>query len=167
MIIIALGANLPSHIGTPAQSLRAAQAAMEERRINITSKAGIWLSAPVPYTTDQEWYHNSVVAVETEKPPQALLDDLLDIEQEFGRVRSIKNAPRILDLDLIAYNDQIVRDGTRLIVPHPRMHERLFVLKPLEEISDKWVHPKTGQNVAEMIQSINDPEQQIKRMQEA
>ena len=159
MILIALGANLPSRFGSPADTLKAAQKAMEERGIKIIKSARIWLTAPVPFDVDQDWYHNSIVAVETDLSPRDLLQTLFDIEAEFGRVRTVKNAPRLLDLDLIAYDETVMEDQEDLILPHPRMHERLFVLKPLEEIDKNWVHPKTKQTLEQMIASCSEEQE--------
>ena len=91
---------------------------------------------------------------------------MLNTENEFGRVRSVKNAPRLLDLDLIAYNNDIIIDDERLIIPHPRMHERLFVLKPLEDIDKNWTHPKTGHDVPMMLNNC-PPDQQAKPIESA
>ena len=159
MILIALGANLPSRFGSPADTLKAAKQEIEARGIKVIKSARIWLTAPVPFDPDQPWYHNSMVSVDTDLLPDDLLQILFDIEAEFGRIRTVKNAPRVLDLDLIAYNDEIIEGQDRLMLPHPRMHERLFVLKPLEDIYDKWTHPKTGQKLVEMIDNCSDSQQ--------
>jgi len=159
MILIALGANLESRYGSPAETLEAAKREIEARGIVIVKSARIWLTAPVPFDPKQDWYHNSLICVETDLAPHGLLELMLNIEEDFGRVRSVKNAPRLLDLDLIAYDDEIIMDGERLIVPHPRMHERLFVLRPLKDINKNWTHPKTGHDVATMIQNCPDDQQ--------
>lgn len=164
MIFIALGANLPSQYGTPADTLKAAERAIEVCGINIVQSSRIWLTAPVPFDPTQDWYHNSVIAVETDLAPDDLLQAMLDIEEEFGRVRTVKNAPRLLDLDLIAYHDEIILDGERLIIPHPRMHERLFVLRPLSDVDDKWTHPDLGLTIDAMIANCSD-DQQAKPME--
>lgn len=154
MILIALGANLPSRYGNPAQTLEAAKEALLEHDIIILQTSRIWLTAPVPFDPDQDWYHNAVIDVETSLSPQELLKTMLEIEEDFGRVRGKKNAARLLDLDLIAYHDKVIEEGNTLIVPHPRMDKRLFVLKPLEDISNNWTHPMSGQTVAEMIRDL-------------
>jgi 2-amino-4-hydroxy-6-hydroxymethyldihydropteridine diphosphokinase len=166
MILIALGANLPSRYGTPAQTLRMAVEELHARGVEVVQRSKIWLTAPVPFDADQPWYHNSVIEVKTDLLPHDLLDLMLNIEEKFGRVRSVKNAPRLLDLDLIAYHNEIIKDKERLIVPHPRCHERLFVLKPLSDISNVWTHPVLGQNVTEMIQNLPDG-QEAKVLEEA
>ena len=166
MILIACGANLPSQYVTPAETIQAAYTALENQNIHILQKSRIWLTAPVPFDPDQDWYHNSVISVKTDLPAHDLLTIMLNIENEFGRIRSVKNAPRLLDLDLIAYNDEIMKDNERLIIPHPRMHERLFVLKPLEDIDKNWTHPKTGHDVPMMLNNC-PPDQRGKPIESA
>ncbi|NQZ13320.1 MAG: 2-amino-4-hydroxy-6-hydroxymethyldihydropteridine diphosphokinase [Alphaproteobacteria bacterium] len=154
MIIIALGANLPSRFGEPADTLRIAVRAIESVGISVVARSSIWLTAPVPFDPDVPYYHNAVIAVETNLLASDLLQVMLNIEEDFGRVRSYKNAPRLLDLDLIAYNNDVIKEAERLIVPHPRMHERSFVLSPLEEISQNWTHPISGQNIKKMVHDL-------------
>lgn len=165
MILIGLGANLPSRYGDPAQTLEAAKEVLQEHGVVILQSSRTWLSAPVPFDPDQDWYHNAIIDVETRLSPKELLDKMLEIEEDFGRVRGEKNAPRLLDLDLIVYHDQVLKDDEALLVPHPRMHERLFVLKPLQDISESWTHPLTGQNVDDMIKNIAG-EQQAKPIEQ-
>lgn len=161
MIIIALGANLPSQYGQPDETLAAAVRALAGRGLKIMGESSVWLTAPVPIS-DQPWYHNAVVAVETAMSPYGLLEVLQDIENEFGRVRTVRNAPRVIDLDLVAYNDQIL-DKPELIVPHPRMHQRAFVLLPLQEIAPDWTHPLTGAQLLAMIAAIPEDQQAQKK----
>ncbi len=152
MIVIALGANLPSKYGNPAQTLEKAVDSLEENGLKIIAKSRTYLTAPVPIS-DQPWYHNSAVSVKTELDAFQLLGLLQKIENEFGRIRTIRNAPRVLDLDLISYNNQII-DKPELIVPHPRMHERAFVLYPMSELGDDWEHPLTYKTIDMMINEI-------------
>lgn len=152
MILIALGANLPSRFGSPYQTLQAAKRSIENQDIRIISESRTWITAPVP-VSDQPWYHNEVIAVNTALSPYALLEVLQGIENDFGRVRTVRNAPRLLDLDLVAYGDTIL-DKPELIVPHPRMHQRAFVLRPLSDITPVWHHPLTGQSLADMLMRI-------------
>ena len=154
MKLVALGANLPSRFGTPAQTLYAALTAMAAKDIWPVEVSRIWKTAPVPYDEGQPWFHNAIAAVQTQLEPWALLKALLAIEADFGRVRTVVNAPRLLDLDLIAYDDEIIRRGTDLIVPHPRMESRAFVLLPLADISDDWVHPLTSRQLDDLIKAL-------------
>ncbi len=155
MIGIALGANLPSRFGEPVETLQAAKAALLERGVAVTNESRTYLTEPVP-KSDDPWYHNEVVAVETVLGPEDLLAMLHTIEAEFGRVRTVKNAPRLLDLDLISYHDVIVESEV-VTVPHPRMHTRAFVLYPLQEIAPTWVHPVSQTPVSDLIAAL--PEQ--------
>lgn len=153
MIFVALGANLPSRFGAPHETLAAARAEMARRGLDIVRQSSTWLTAPVP-VSDQPWYHNEVVAVETGLSPFRLLETLQDIENTFGRERSLRNAPRILDLDLVAYDD-VILDRPELIIPHPRMHERAFVLLPLQEIApDDWRHPVSKASLVDLIAKV-------------
>lgn len=162
MILIAIGANLPSHFGTPVETIAAAVQALESHGLELIRKSRIWLTAPVPIS-DQPWYHNAVVSVKTDLDAFRLLSLLHHIEAEFGRVRYERNEPRVLDLDLVAYNNEIV-DRPSLIVPHPRMHERAFVLLPLQDIAPDWVHPILKRNLSQMIELI--PSDQMARPNE-
>lgn len=150
MILIAFGANLPSRYGDPAQTLKAAEEELRRRGVDILASSRIWKSAPVPFDDAQPWYYNAVISVETDLSPHELLALLLGIEQDFGRERSLKNAARILDLDLIAYHDKILNEPD-LTLPHPRMSERAFVLRPLEDIAPAWVHPVSNKGLFDLI----------------
>lgn len=159
MIAIGLGANLNSIHGTPDQALRKCPELFKKYNIKVTAFSSIWKSAPVPIS-DQPWYHNAVCLIETDLNPRALLDALANIEEDAGRVRDIKNEPRVLDLDILFYEDEVIDNG--LIIPHPRLHERAFVLFPLQEIAQNWVHPILQNTLNDMIADL--PEQQIERI---
>lgn len=153
MIFVALGANLPGRFGPPRETLRAARAAMDAAGIAVSRCSRTWLTAPVP-VSDQPWYHNEVAAVRTALSPFRLLEALQEIENSFGRVRTVRNAPRVLDLDLVAYDGQVVR-RPELIVPHPRMHKRAFVLLPLREVAGgAWEHPVLGMTLDDLIANL-------------
>lgn len=159
MIFVALGANLPSRFGTPYQTLQVAKRAMEDKGIRIVSSSNTWLTAPVP-VSDQPWYHNEVVQVDTALSAFALLETLQQIEDDFGRLRTVRNAPRLIDLDLIAHHDEIL-DKPELIVPHPRMHQRAFVLLPLQEIAPGWVHPALEMTLAALVANLPDGQEAV------
>ncbi|MCH8916740.1 MAG: 2-amino-4-hydroxy-6-hydroxymethyldihydropteridine diphosphokinase [Alphaproteobacteria bacterium] len=151
MILIGLGANLPSgEFGPPAKTLEAAMAAMEARAITVAARSPLYESAPVP-VSDQPWFFNRVIRVETALDPRPLLDVLLEIERRFGRRRGAANAPRVLDLDLLAYDAVITGPDACPVLPHPRMHSRAFVLLPLAEIAPHWRHPGDGTPLALLI----------------
>jgi 2-amino-4-hydroxy-6-hydroxymethyldihydropteridine diphosphokinase len=159
MILVALGANLPSPIhGGPVATLTAALVALGTQGIDIVRKSRWYETAPVP-ASDQPWYVNGVAAVETDLAPGPLLLRLHEIELAFGRVRDVVNGPRILDLDLLSYGERI-ETGWPLL-PHPRLHERAFVLLPLRDVAPTWRHPLGGDGIDEMLARIG-PEQQTR-----
>ena len=161
VILIGLGANLPNPTwGEPRATLAAALNRLAARGV-VTLKRSRWYSsAPIPIS-DQPWYVNAVAEVATALEPDRLLDELLVTEREFGRRRRVPLAPRVVDLDLLAYGDRILGAagrGSGLVLPHPRLHERAFVLRPLREVAREWRHPVLGRSVAEMIADL-DPGQ--------
>ncbi|MBL8416648.1 MAG: 2-amino-4-hydroxy-6-hydroxymethyldihydropteridine diphosphokinase [Dechloromonas sp.] len=136
---VALGAN----IGDPTATVLAAFAALAnltDSRVVHTSS--LYRTAPVGLTNQPDFI-NAVAMLETGLAPEELLDALLDLEARFGRVRRDRNGPRTLDLDLLLYND-IELDLPRLILPHPRLHLRAFVLHPLAEIAPELAIPGRG-----------------------
>ena len=152
MILIALGANLPSRFGMPPETLRTALSALETRGIGILRRSKLYRTAPVP-ASDQPDYYNAVAAVETALAPAALLAALHDVEADFGRARTVQNAPRLLDLDLLAYDD-VVTDGN-LMLPHPRLAERAFVLYPLRDVAPDWVHPLLNITISALLDRLH------------
>ena len=161
-ILIGLGANLPSKAGPPAATLAAAIDRLAGLEVLTLRRSRWFVSAPVP-ASDQPWFVNGVIAVATALEPAALLAALQRVEAEFGRVRRAANAARSLDLDLLAYGDRVesqppgaspgVAGG--LILPHPRLAERAFVLLPLADVAPSWHHPVTGRTLAELIGALD------------
>ena len=116
--------------------------------LKILKRSGWWRSTAWPDPNDPE-YRNGVALVEANAGPQSVLQALLDLEADMGRDRAQRNAPRTLDLDLIAYGRDVL-DTPSLIVPHPRAHERLFVMGPLAEIAPEWRHPVLRRTAADL-----------------
>ena len=156
MILIALGANLSSAAGGPQQTLEAALKRLEASGVQVTARSRWYRTAPVP-VSDQPWFVNGVARVETKLDPAALLVLLRQVEQEFGRQRSVPNAARTLDLDIVDYDGRVVNTA-ELTLPHPRMHDRAFVLLPLAEIAPTWRHPILGKSLESLISAL-PPEQ--------
>ncbi len=160
MILIAVGANLPNpRYGPPLATCQAVLPALDRVGLNVVKVSQWYESAPVP-ASSQPWYVNGVVALETKMDAMAVLDQLLALEEAFGRVRGQPNAARTLDLDLIAYDGQIISDSNAdnpLILPHPRLHQRAFVLFPLADVAPGWHHPESGLSVTRMIEQLENP----------
>lgn len=155
MILIALGANIDGPAGSPAQSLQAAVFAMAQR-LDLLAVSHVYRSPAWPQPSDQPDFLNAVVAAraETAPAPTDLLDILHAIEAQTGRTRSVRNAARPLDLDLIDYAG-LVREGPGSPhLPHPRMVDRAFVLLPLRDVAPDWVHPVSGQGIAALCAAL-------------
>jgi 2-amino-4-hydroxy-6-hydroxymethyldihydropteridine diphosphokinase len=154
MILIGLGANLPSaEFGAPPRSLEAALELLRQAGVRILARSRWYRSAPVP-ASDQPWFVNGVAAIETTLDPAALLALMHAVEARFGRVRRERNAARVLDLDLIAFDDRVSADDEAPTLPHPRLHQRAFVLLPLAEIAPHWRHPRLGKSVESLLASL-------------
>ncbi len=160
MILIGIGSNLPTEAGPPIATCIRALERLNERGIAVTRCSPWYETAPVPIS-DQPWFANGVAEVETTLAPIWLLEVLQAIEHDFGRVRGIENAPRTLDLDLLAYNE-VVLDVERLILPHPRLQDRAFVLQPLCDMAPDWRHPTLGLTAAELLSRLQ-PGQVLRR----
>ncbi len=158
MILIALGSNLPGRFASPEAALQAAKLAIAARGIRIIAQSSTWITKPVP-ASDQPLYRNAVIAIATDYDPESLLKVLQDIEHDFGRERSVPNAARIIDLDLIAYNKVVIKSKD-LILPHPRLEGRRFVLVPLMEFAADWRHPVTGISARDMANILPVDEMQ-------
>lgn len=151
MILIALGANLPSPVGKPADTLKAALAGFAVRSITIERQSGFYRSSAWPNRDDPPFI-NAVAAVRTNLSPAALLATLHEVESSFGRERSEPNAPRTLDLDMLDYDGR-VEEGPP-VLPHPRMEGRAFVLLPLRDVAPDWRHPVSGRTIPELIAAL-------------
>lgn len=118
----------------------------------VSARSSWYKTAPVP-VSDQPDFLNAVLAVETADTPYELLVQLNQIEAGFGRVRSVRNAARVLDIDILFFASQIISEE-KLQIPHPRLHQRAFVLRPLDEIAPDFIHPVTGQAVRTLYQDF-------------
>ena len=154
MILIGIGANLMHpYYGPPRATCEAALSAFNDSEIRVRRRSRWYRSAPVP-ASDQPWFVNGVAILETEFDPADVLRVLHRIEVDFGRVRERRDEARVLDLDLLAYGARISEPGTVPILPHPRLTERAFVLKPLAELVPDWRHPVTGMHVQDLLRAL-------------
>jgi 2-amino-4-hydroxy-6-hydroxymethyldihydropteridine diphosphokinase len=152
-VLIGLGANM----GDRRLSLQSAVCAMNALgTVQVITVSRVYETAPVGYL-DQPDFLNAAVDVRTTLTPLALLRALLDIEAAMGRVRTVLNGPRPIDLDILLWGS-CTRSDPILQIPHPRMHERAFVLAPLADIAAATVHPVLGRTVAQLWNDLKDRE---------
>jgi 2-amino-4-hydroxy-6-hydroxymethyldihydropteridine diphosphokinase len=162
VILIGIGGNLGSaRFGPPRDTLSAALAALKEKRVRILTRSGWYCAEPVP-RSDQPWFVNAVVSLATELSAQDLLMMLQATERQFGRIRGERNAPRTLDLDILDYRGEMV-NAASLVLPHPRLHERRFVLTPIAEIAPDWRHPILKLTAAQLLARLRS-KQEIERL---
>ncbi|TCL00494.1 2-amino-4-hydroxy-6-hydroxymethyldihydropteridine diphosphokinase [Shimia isoporae] len=167
-ILLALGGNLPSHVGVPTKTLSAALQRLNGEGIVLLRVSRFFETPCFPAGAGPD-YVNAAVVVATNREPHELLSRLHEIEAEFGRERETRWGMRTLDIDLIAYGDVVLPDldtqrswrdlaleeqvqatPDQLILPHPRLQDRAFVLGPLMDVAAQWKHPLLGQTVAQM-----------------
>lgn len=151
MIVIALGANLPGRFGSPQAMLEAALQRLPGLGVFPLECSAWYETAPIP-ASDQPNYVNGVALADSIHDAEATLAALHAVEDEFGRVRGERNAARQIDLDLIDFHGTIREAAPSL--PHPRMHERAFVLVPLREVAPEWRHPVLLRGVGELIAAL-------------
>ena len=150
-VIVALGSNLKGPYGSCEALLEAALARLEADGLKVVARSSWWKSAAWPDAGGPD-YRNGVAVVETGLSPHELLAALRHIERAFGRERGERNAARTLDLDLIAYGRDVAA-GEALTIPHPRAHQRRFVMGPLAEVLPGWRHPLSGETAESLAQS--------------
>ncbi|MGG0719554.1 2-amino-4-hydroxy-6-hydroxymethyldihydropteridine diphosphokinase [Robertmurraya massiliosenegalensis] len=150
---LALGTNMGDRYGNLTDAIVLLN---EHPEIKLIHSSSIYETDPVGYT-EQDPFLNMVIEVKTELTPLDLLDCCLQIEENLGRKRIVRWGPRIIDLDILLYNQENI-ESEKLFVPHPRMHERAFVLIPLLEISPNEKLPRTDQLLRKSLDEIPDRE---------
>jgi 2-amino-4-hydroxy-6-hydroxymethyldihydropteridine diphosphokinase len=153
MILVALGANVAGPAGPPRAQLEAALAELERGGIAVLRHSRFYRSPAWPDPADPPFV-NAVAEIATALPPAALMGVLHAIEEGLGRRRSRANAPRPIDLDLLDYDGIVCLEGTGPFLPHPRLAERAFVLRPLADVAPGWRHPVSGRPVAALIADL-------------
>lgn len=157
VIIIGLGSNLPGRdAAPPVETLKLALARLSDGGVEVIAVSPFYKSEPVP-KSDQPWFVNAVAQIETELGPEDLLTRLHEVEEAFGRARRTRNEARILDLDLLDYRGQVTPNpGTGPVLPHPRMQQRRFVLKPLVDLAPEWRHPVLDKSAKELLDEVSE-----------
>ncbi|OYX45070.1 MAG: 2-amino-4-hydroxy-6-hydroxymethyldihydropteridine diphosphokinase [Rhodobacterales bacterium 32-67-9] len=174
LAVVALGGNQPSPEGNSAATLIAALCTISQEIGTIVSISRFFRTPAFPPGAGPDFV-NAVALIATGPDPAAVLSGLHSIEARFGRERTVRWGARTLDLDLVAFGDAVLPDAAteahwrtlpaarqrvetpdRLILPHPRLHERAFVLIPFAEIAPGWRHPVTGLSVAEMVEALSE-----------
>ena len=152
IVFLQLGGNL----GNREQLLKDAILAVENRVGNIIDLSKVYESAPWR-VEGQNNYLNQIIKVKTTLLAREVLSTVLNIEKQLGRIRLEKWGERLIDIDIIFYNNSII-ETPELCVPHKHLHERMFVLTPLCDIASKMVHPKYNKTIEELLQECNDTE---------
>jgi 2-amino-4-hydroxy-6-hydroxymethyldihydropteridine diphosphokinase len=155
--IIALGTNLGDRAGNLRRAI-----GMIGGKMNLVEVSSVYETKPM-YYEEQDWFLNCVVAVETDLKPGGLLRELQAMETELGRKRTVRYGPRVIDLDILFYGNEVVSEPG-LEIPHPKIAERHFVLVPLNEIRPELVHPVLGRRTSELLGNLEPGwDQVIKR----
>jgi len=154
-IFIGLGANLPhDRYGSPRKTLEAALIELGHHGVQVVRVSPWYRTAPVP-ASDQPWYVNAVAEVASGLSADALLEELHAVEAGFGRARTVLNAARWVDLDLLDFRGEVAAGGPgRATLPHPRLSGRAFVLLPLADLAPDWRHPVTSTPIRELVGAL-------------
>lgn len=125
------------------------------KAIRVVQCSSFYRAEPVGLR-DQEWFINAALEIRTTISSSDLLSELQRIEHEMGRTKTVKNGPRVIDLDILLYNQDIISDENRLLIPHPELHKRKFVLIPMNDIASYVIHPAFGISMKGLLDRCTD-----------
>ena len=148
--VLCLGSNL----GDKRFQLKRAIGLLESDKVKVIQSSSIYLTEPVDYP-NQDWFFNQVLVVETQLPPHCLLTYCLQVEKSLGSQQKLPKGPRVIDVDILLYENQIVTDQ-KLTIPHPKFHLRRFALTPAAEIAGKIFHPVLGKSISNLLSHCED-----------
>jgi 2-amino-4-hydroxy-6-hydroxymethyldihydropteridine diphosphokinase len=146
--------SLGSNLGKRAKNLEKAITLLKKENLKILLRSSLYETQPVGYT-EQPWFINMVILIETQSSPEALLELLQKIESKMERKRSIRYGPRIIDIDILLAEETVLK-SKELEIPHPELEKRKFVLIPLDEISPETLHPVSHKNIRDLLKSTKD-----------
>jgi 2-amino-4-hydroxy-6-hydroxymethyldihydropteridine diphosphokinase len=147
---VGLGSNMGNKTGN---ILKALELLDHVDNLTVLKRSSFYETEPIGYE-DQDWFVNAVAQLDTSLSPQQLLNEFMKVEQSMGRKHDVRWGPREIDLDLLLY-DQLCIDSLDLVIPHPRMHERAFVLVPFAEIASDITHPVFSKTISELLKEIH------------
>jgi 2-amino-4-hydroxy-6-hydroxymethyldihydropteridine diphosphokinase len=151
-VLLGLGSN----VGETLDNLREAVSRLNDICL-ISRVSSVYRTEPVGFA-DQDWFLNCALAAETSLSPEELLDRILRVEIAMGRKRSVRNGPRVIDIDILLFDNQQI-EADALTVPHPRMHERAFVLYPATEVAATMQHPTLQTSIKSLLEQLPNAEQ--------
>ena len=154
MILVALGSNRTGPWGTPRETVERALLALNRDPLKLEGASRLMMSKPLG-PIEQPPFVNAVAMIATQLTPQALMGKLHEIESSAGRRRNLRWGPRTLDLDLLDYHGVIQNDPGSLILPHPGIAARIFVLKPIVELAPTWIHPVLKESAAALLGKLD------------
>ncbi len=152
--------GLGSNVGDKRSRLRRAIQGLSSARLEIIQASSVYLTEPVDYP-DQAWFLNQALVIRTRLGPHRLLAHCLAVEEALGRRRLPPKGPRVIDVDILLYADQVISDR-ELTIPHPRFHLRRFALAPAAEIAAPWKHPLLGLSLASLLKGCQDPAEVVR-----
>ena len=164
--IIGIGSNMPSKHGSPIDSLKFAIKKLNQNNIRVIKKSFLYSSPPKDFSSAANTFFNGAIMVDSALKPESLLIVLKNIEKNLGRNTYKKNSSRTCDLDILLVQPGSIKpireNISKCILPHPRIHEREFVLKPMMDICSNWMHPRQNQRICDIYKSINTGEKLYK-----
>lgn len=157
--------GIGSNIGSKEQNCLQAIELLQQKRLKVLARSSLYQTSPIGYS-DQDWFINCVIKAQTDLSPADLLTLLKSLEKAMGREEGPKWGPRLIDLDILLYDNLILEEGG-LSIPHKHLTERLFVLEPLAEMEATLIHPGLGVSIWEFYRKVkSDESQKVNRLQD-